>query len=154
LPHRVPGQDFSYSDHEPIEAVFEISINTLSIERNISKNSGKIFYIFRKYLYLIFIIFSGLIFENEFLSVLNISLNICNEKSVINPLISWHFIICVLICIILSMYLQLVSYTNTIVIITLLIFFIMYIYNLVIKWTEKNCVRGFCNHIETLFSNQ
>ncbi|KAL4120006.1 hypothetical protein QTP88_012754 [Uroleucon formosanum] len=135
LPHRVPGQDFSYSDHEPIEAVFEISTNTSSIGRNITKNSG-------------------LIFENEFLSVLNTSLNICNEKSVINPLISWTFIISVLICIILSMYLQLVSYTNTIVIITLLIFFIMNIYNLIIKWTEKNCIRGFCNHVETLFSNQ
>ncbi|XP_022178547.1 putative neutral sphingomyelinase isoform X2 [Myzus persicae] len=134
LPHRVPGQDFSYSDHEPIEAVFEISAN-ISIERNISKNFG-------------------LKFENEFRNVLNTSLNICNERAVINPLISSWYLVFAIICIIFSIYLDLVLYTDTIVITTLFIVFIMWIYNLVTKLTEQNCVLGFRHRIETLFYNQ
>lgn len=134
LPHRVPEQDFSYSDHEPIEAVFEISKNTLNIEKNITMNTD-------------------LIFKNEFQTVLYTSLNICNEKAVTNPLISlWHSVF-VIICLILSIYLQPVSYTNIIVLITLLIFFIIWVYNFAIKRIEQNCVRGFCHHIETLFCN-
>ncbi|KAE9544470.1 hypothetical protein AGLY_000011 [Aphis glycines] len=39
LPHRVPEQDFSYSDHEPIEAVFDISENAVNIEKNITFNT-------------------------------------------------------------------------------------------------------------------
>lgn len=45
LPTRVPGQNFSYSDHEPIEAIFEIS----AIKSNFNKSivsEGKQIYIF------------------------------------------------------------------------------------------------------------
>lgn len=123
------------------------------IFQRISVRKSFIFY--GKYiLYVIYIIFSGFKFENEFRNVLNTSLNICNERAVINPLISsWYFVF-VIICIILSVYLELVLYTNTIVITTLFIVFIMWIYNLVTKWTEQNCVRGFRHRIETLFYNQ
>jgi len=99
LPHRIPGQNFSYSDHEPIEAVFELSVNTSSTERNITTNSSKkIFYIYCK-IYFIFI-FSGIEFENELLNVLNTALNICNEGNSINPLMSeWHFVL-IIVCIV------------------------------------------------------
>ncbi|XP_015368885.1 PREDICTED: putative neutral sphingomyelinase isoform X1 [Diuraphis noxia] len=135
LPHRVPGQNFSYSDHEPIEAVFEISANTSSTERNITKNSS-------------------IKFEDEFKNVLITSLNICNEGNVINPLISlWHFVFVIIF--IVFMYIYPYTYIDIVSAITLLIIFlIMWIYNLVIKWTEQNCVRGFRHRIETFFSNQ
>ncbi|XP_026812119.1 putative neutral sphingomyelinase [Rhopalosiphum maidis] len=122
LPHRVPEQDFSYSDHEPIEAVFDISVNALNIEKNTEINTG-------------------LIFENEFLNVINTILDICNEKQVKNPLISlWHCVF-VIICLMLSMYLQPVPYTNIVVFITLPILIIMWVYNLILKWKEQNCIR-------------
>lgn len=43
LPSRVPGKNYSYSDHESIEAVFEISADKFNFERI---NDGKnIFFI-------------------------------------------------------------------------------------------------------------
>lgn len=40
LPSRVPGQKYSYSDHEPIEAVFVISGNQDNFDKNIKNNEG------------------------------------------------------------------------------------------------------------------
>lgn len=34
LPSRVPGQKYSYSDHEPIEVVFVISANEGNLDKN------------------------------------------------------------------------------------------------------------------------
>lgn len=41
LPSRVPGKNYSYSDHESIEAVFEISADKFNFERIIKVNDGK-----------------------------------------------------------------------------------------------------------------
>jgi len=48
LPFRVPGKKYSYSDHEPIEAVFEISADKFNFERTDTIDNGKqkIFFIF------------------------------------------------------------------------------------------------------------
>lgn len=40
LPSRVPGQKYSYSDHEPIEAVFVISDNQDNYDKNVATNEG------------------------------------------------------------------------------------------------------------------
>lgn len=37
----VPGKNYSYSDHEPIEAVFEISADKFNFEKIIEVNDGK-----------------------------------------------------------------------------------------------------------------
>lgn len=40
LPFCVPGKNYSYSDHEPIEAVFEISADKFNFEKIINDNDG------------------------------------------------------------------------------------------------------------------
>lgn len=40
LPFLVPGETYSYSDHEPIEAVFEISADKLYSDRKIDLDKG------------------------------------------------------------------------------------------------------------------
>lgn len=52
LPSCVPGKNFSYSDHEPIEAVFEITANKLNFEKTNEANEGnnKIFTFIEHYL--------------------------------------------------------------------------------------------------------
>jgi len=112
----------------------------------------KLFLFVGKYLHIIFIL-SGIKFENErFLNVLRTSLNLCNEGNVINPISYWYLVI-VPLCIVF-MYTNTYTYPYINIFIVAFIVFIMWIYNLVIKWTEQNCVRGFCHRIETLFSYQ
>lgn len=163
LPSRVPGQNYSYSDHEPIEAVFEISANKCNFDTNII-DKGKHIIIHILLFLIIFkkcIIFSDLKYEIELQEIINVSLNICNEKSVLNPLISiWHYIIFLISLIIiyyqplpLSVYLG--EHYIIILIFSLIIMFkIAWIYNKVTKSIEHNCVRGFCQQIGTLFHNQ
>lgn len=93
--------------------------------------------------------------KTELQQILNYSLDICNEKSVINPLISlWHYIF-LFIFVIFIFYQPLLPsnfYISCIIIFIAILFFkVMWIYSLVIKSIERNCVRGFCRQIETLF---
>lgn len=103
----------------------------------------------------IFIIFSDLKIKTELEQILKYSRDICNEKSVINPLISlWHYIF-LLIFVIFIFYQPLLPtnfYISCIIIVIAILFFkVMWIYSLVTKSIERNCVRGFCHQIETLF---
>lgn len=103
----------------------------------------------------IFFILSDLKIKTELQQIMNFSLDICNEKSVINPLISlWHFVF--LLIFVLFIYYQPLLPTNLyisciIIVITIICFKVMLIYSLVTKSIERNCVRGFRRQIETLF---
>ncbi|XP_025415358.1 putative neutral sphingomyelinase isoform X2 [Sipha flava] len=61
LPSRVPGQNFSYSDHESIEAVFEITANKDNFDKDIKINDN-------------------LLRKIELQKLKNDSLQICNEN--------------------------------------------------------------------------
>lgn len=91
------------------------------------------------------IIFSDLQYESDLQTTINQSLRICNEKSVmIEPgYFILTFIISLLFIYILPLLLSLII---------IIILKIMWVYSFVTKCTERNCIRGFCYQIETIFS--
>lgn len=99
-------------------------------------------------------------YEMELRRILEISLNICNEKSVGNPLIyTWHyvfFLICIMFIYYQPLYLSIyiIEHYIVIIFILILIFKILWIYNFVVKSIDQNCLRGVCYQMETLFSYQ
>jgi len=125
LPSRVPGETYSYSDHEPIEAVFELSVDKFSFDRDIKLDQD-------------------LQYESDLHTTINQSLIICNEKSVmIKP---WYFILIFIISLIFIYILPLI-----LSLIIIIILKVMWVYSFVTKCTERNCIRGFCHQIETIF---
>lgn len=104
-------------------------------------------------LYLL-LLFSDYQIKNELQEVINTSLKVCNENSVINPLVSFKFYtFFIIILLFTALFMNEYCSVSNIVII---IFFlkIIWIYSLVTKSIELNCVRGFCHQISTLFYDQ
>ncbi|VVC24585.1 Hypothetical protein CINCED_3A018926 [Cinara cedri] len=132
LPFLVPGETYSYSDHEPIEAVFEISADKFYSDRKIDANNDSQY-------------------KTDLQTILNVSLDICNKKreNLIPLRLVFLFFLMIIICYQISMYLGINEYYMCAIV--LIIFIIIIVYNSITISTEENCVRGFYHEIETLF---
>lgn len=109
--------------------------------------------------YICFYQFSDLQHKIELQKLKNESLQICNENLVTNQIWSikhFTFFLIFLVFIYWQPILPLRSYINdhsifTTFFIMILLSIVVLIYNLVTKSIEQNCVRGFCQQIETIF---
>lgn len=96
--------------------------------------------------------------EMELRKILDISLRICNEKLVGNPLIStWHYIFFLIFLMFiyyqpLALSLYISEHYIVTIFILILLFKILWVYNFVVKSIDQNCLRGVCYQMKTLFS--
>ncbi|XP_050433694.1 putative neutral sphingomyelinase isoform X2 [Adelges cooleyi] len=143
LPSRVPDNDFSYSDHEPIEAVFEITSKILELDGESDNNDKE------------------LKSRHELLNVIQHSQNKFNDHLVNEQIFSYTFftvsLFSLLFAICILWFLPFgetnIIFVSVVMAIFLCIFILTCVYILVIKCIEKNCIRGSYNQMKTVFND-